>query len=212
MDSNSKQKLALLLDHLSKPARTTGQALLPFSQVDGGLPAGAITEISGPIGGGKTEVVLRFLAENHSCPVAWIESHFTLYPCRLPQLRVDLGRVLFVESQKEYLWALGQALRSQLFKILVLRASPVGEIDLRRLQIAAERAGVVLILLTEYRTIQGAWPIAVQLQVMRGTPSGEVVLKILKYPGRQNGLIHSLRNKDNAVVEGVSHQQLIHVG
>src|SRR4051812_38374506 len=58
---------------------------LPFSRVAGGVPIGALTEISGPEGGGKTEVLLGFLAENPKARVAWIEERFTVYPCAFPQ-------------------------------------------------------------------------------------------------------------------------------
>src|SRR4051812_41640161 len=42
-----------------------------FDGLEGGLPKGALVEISGAHGGGKTEVVLRFLAQNPGARVAW---------------------------------------------------------------------------------------------------------------------------------------------
>src|SRR5689334_18183764 len=72
-----------------------------FSQLENGLPKGAVVEVSGSAGGGKTEVVLRFLSENPETRVAWIEDELTIYPCAFPQNRVGLERVLFVESKPE---------------------------------------------------------------------------------------------------------------
>lgn len=184
MEKISKQNLSQLLSKFPKHISSTAREVLPFSLLENGIPRGALTEISGRAGGGKTEVVLRLLAENPEIKVAWIEENFTLYPCRMAQQKVALDRVLFVETSTEYLWVAQQVLRSQIFSVIVLVAPVPHETILRRLQIAAERTQSTLILLTEYSTIQGTWPIAVQLQVMRNGPRGELFLTVLKYPGR----------------------------
>ncbi|MGZ3699773.1 MAG: hypothetical protein ACXWP5_16765 [Bdellovibrionota bacterium] len=101
-------------------APSATRASLPFTGVAGGIPEGAITEISGPPGGGKTEVLLKFLSENPDTRVAWIEERFTAYPCAFVQSGVRLERVLFVEaSPSEGMWAVLQCLRSQAFEIVV---------------------------------------------------------------------------------------------
>jgi hypothetical protein len=183
MDKISKQNLSQLLSNFPKYVSSTAREILPFSLLEGGIPLGALTEISGRAGGGKTEVVFKFLAENPQVKVAWIEESFTLYPCRMAQQKVALERVLFVETSEEYLWVAQQVLRSQIFSVVVLVAPVPHETILRRLQIAAERAKSTLIFLTEYPTMQGTWPIAVQLQAMREGPRSELFLKVLKYPG-----------------------------
>lgn len=184
MDKISKPNLSQLLANFPRPISSTAREVLPFSLLEGGIPRGALTEISGSAGGGKTEVVLRLLAENPEIKVAWIEANFTLYPCRMAQQKVALDRVLFVETSIEYLWVAQQVLRSQIFGAVVLVAPVPSETILRRLQIAAERAQSAVILLAEAPSLQGTWPIRVQLQVMRNVPRGELFLNVLKYPGK----------------------------
>lgn len=138
----------------------------PFSLLEGGVPRGVLVEVSSPIGGGKTEVILKFLAENQHLRVAWVEKDFTVYPCAFLQQKVKLDRVLFVDTP-QYLWAAHQVLKSQIFEVVVLSASIPTEIQLRRLQIEAKKSGTTVILLTDCLTEVGTWPVAMQVDVMR---------------------------------------------
>lgn len=186
------------------------------------LPQGAITEISGPDGAGKTEAVLRFLAENPVPRVAWIEQDFSVYPCAFPQYGVALDRVFFVDlspieqsvrgltqagrvrAQRDAcaghgrssptsdssigLWAAHQVLTSQVFGIVVLNVTVREAVPLRRLQLAAEKNGCVVILLSEKPLSQmmgATWPIHLQLQASRDSASGSVRLSVLKNRGRK---------------------------
>lgn len=161
-----------------------------FSQLEGGLPKGAVVEVSGQAGGGKTEVVLRFLAENPDTRVAWVEDEMTVYPCAFPQNRVGLERVLFVESPAaETLWTVHQILRSQVFGVVVVRSrSGIDEMALRRLQLAAEKAQTTILLLNEDSARRGSssWPIAVQLKASRSIEERAIVLDVLKYRGQKS--------------------------
>jgi hypothetical protein len=162
-----------------------------------GLPCGAISEFVSAAGGGKTEAAIRILAENPGIRGAWIEPTLTVYPCAFPQLGVTLDRVLFTEPGDQALWAAHQILRSQLFGLVVLSvpeaplaaagaralqakavaapfqsaqaltASNLNEIDLRRLQLSAEKSGAALLLLRERPTVRGNWAIAIQARVLR---------------------------------------------
>lgn len=143
------------------------------------FPRGAVTEISGSAGGGKTELVLRELARQGSVArmdsvrsdsggrIAWIEDSFTAYPCAFEQAGVDLDRVLFVEAGMQTLWCAHQALRSGIFETVVvsLHVIEIGEVDLRRLQLSSEKAQAGVILLPEQPAARGAWAIALQLRV-----------------------------------------------
>ena len=99
---------------------------LPFSGLVGGFPKGKLMEISGTLGGGKTEVLLRFLRENPTVQVAWIEvgsyGGGDIYPGAFPEREVGLSRVLFVEPSNlgEALWCAQQILKSQIFGAVVL--------------------------------------------------------------------------------------------
>ena len=159
-----------------------------FSQLENGLPKGAVVEVSGSSGGGKTEVVLRFLAENPEARVAWIEDELTIYPCAFPQSRVGLERVLFVESRpQEIVWTVNQILRSQVFGVVVLRtAAALDEMTLRRLQLTAEKTQTTVILLTEEAARRGTWPIAVQLHAKRSLEERAILLDVLKYRGQKS--------------------------
>jgi len=209
---------------------------LPFSGFPGGLPKGKLMEISGALGGGKTEVLLRFLRENSTLQVAWIEvgpSHSSgtvpsVYPCALSGRGVDLSRVLFVEPSNlsEALWCAQQILKSQIFGAVILsrqETTPamviphttrlhstmhattqirprdsrstelrgpqasvksrvaennLGEIELRRLQIAAEKSGAMFFLLQEKPMLAGNWPLYLQLTVDQGK------IQIIKHRGQ----------------------------
>ena len=159
-----------------------------FSQLDNGLPKGAVVEVSGSAGGGKTEIVLRFLAENPEARVAWIEDEMTVYPCAFPQNRVGLERVLFVESRpQDTLWTVHQILRSSVFGVIVLRVrNALDEMALRRLQLAAEKTQTTVVLLSEEAARRGTWPIAVQLQASRSLEEKAILLDVLKYHGQKS--------------------------
>ena len=204
--SNSKSTVASLIDFANKQQRAAALLLnfphlfkkaaevnpgLRFSHLEEGIPRGAITEVSGRSGSGKTELVLKFLAENPEARVAWIEEELTIYPCAFPQNRVGLERVLFIDAPfGKKLWTAHQILRSGACPIVVIDAQGLNEADLRRLQLAAEKTDAVVILLSQTPSERGAWPIAAQLVVDRPwTPSRESALNVLnvsvlKYRGQ----------------------------
>src|SRR5687768_15423548 len=93
------------------PGVLTGKSIeqprppLAFAQLSEGLPRGALIEMSGPAGCGKTEALLSLLSQNSAERVAWVEADFTIYPCRFPQSKGGLDRVLFVEAERgQVLW------------------------------------------------------------------------------------------------------------
>ena len=111
---------------------------------------GAITEISGEQGFGKTRLVVDLIAQNSKYRVAWIEDDFTVYPYSLFQSGLNAEQVFFVDSGDEYLWSLFQVLSSQLFRIVVISISvALKELELRRIQLAAEKAGSAVIVLSK---------------------------------------------------------------
>jgi hypothetical protein len=153
---------------------------------------GALTEISGSPGSGKTELILKFLSANPALRVAWIEEKFSVYPCAFPLNGVELGRVFFVDvskagDSKAVLWAAHQVLQSQVFAVVILSvrlAERESMIALRRLQLAAEKNRGTVILLGETPTCGASWPISLQLQVSRSAGSGEPVIRVIKNKGR----------------------------
>lgn len=144
----------------------------PFSLLSEqkGIPRGALTEISGHLGSGKSEAVLTLLRENPDVRAAWIESDFNLYPCAFPQRGVQLSRVLFnVTAEEESdLWSVCQIVQSQLFPIVIFSLpAETSEIALRRLQIFAEKSKAAVILLTEQPLKTGGWTLSLRCEASR---------------------------------------------
>lgn len=127
-----------------------------------GLPKGAITEISGS---GKTELTLRFLAENPELKVAWVEGTFCVYPFAFLQRQVSLDRVLFVEGGKETSWCVLQLLKSQTFAVVVVYVEKCELANLRRWQLTAEKSQAAVIWLSPRP--QRLWPVSLQISTHR---------------------------------------------
>jgi hypothetical protein len=140
--------------------RPEPKALLPWSLYKPGLPLGALTHLEGQ---GKSSAFLRLCSEHPKLRAAWVEASLSAYPPAFAQAGVDLKRLLFVQGGEHYAWAVSQLLRAQLFPLMAL-ASPIqGELELRRLQLAAEKSGAVVLLLSQ---VQGpSWPIKLKLNL-----------------------------------------------
>lgn len=125
-----------------------------------GIARGAVTELSGFEGSGKTSRITTFLAENPKLRVAWVEEAFSTYPIALSQQGVNLAKVLFIEAQAHAVWSALQCIRSQLFEVLVLNLpKKLGDVDLRRLQLAAEKNEVAVFVLCDEEREQKAWAV-----------------------------------------------------
>ena len=133
----------------------------PYSGLPSGLPRGALVELAGH---GKTESVVRFLAENADLSAAWIEKAFSLYPPAVAQRRRRLENLFFVEAGADAAWAATTVLRSRLFPVIVYNAPYGDERELRRFQLLAERSRATMILLAAQRAF-ASWPVALSLEV-----------------------------------------------
>ncbi len=130
----------------------------------GRLPRGALTELSGPLGCGKTEWLLReVLAQHPTLRIAWIERQSNRYPLCFPQHQVSLERVLFIEAGDQGLWSAQQVLRSGIFGFIVLEDVPTDAVSLKKLQLAAEKAESAVILLRETPTPPPNWALRLAL-------------------------------------------------
>lgn len=154
------------------------------SSVASGLPRGALVHISGAHGCGKTELALKFLAENPTLRVAWIEDQFTLYPVSFEQLGAQLGRALFIHSGPDTFWTFSQVLNSQYFEVVVLSSQNlrVSDTELRRWQLMAEKTGCCCLLISENESLtsQGDWSVAMKLEAERTSLNAPPSLRILK--------------------------------
>ena len=84
------EKLRSISGVLKSPPPSRGA--LPWKQATVPVPRGALTEVSGPTGSGKTEALLKFIAthQHELGRVAWIEDRFTAYPTGFLQHGIDL--------------------------------------------------------------------------------------------------------------------------
>lgn len=108
-----------------------------------GLPLGAVTVLSGPLGTGGTRIAARILAARSraGAPVAWIDGAETLYPPALAAEGVELQRLLVVRrADARAVHAFEQILESGLFSAVVATGLDrwLGPPEMRRIQRAAE--------------------------------------------------------------------------
>lgn len=117
------------------------------------LPRGALVEL---LGSGTREWLFRMFRMHPKTRIAWVEPKLSLFPPAAVQRGIALSRMLFVETEREWNWAMLQILRAKFFHFAV---TPVGlvpakgtDVFLRKLQIQAERAGTTLFFLSDADT------------------------------------------------------------
>lgn len=125
-----------------------------------GVPAGAVHEIAGQgsdeeqgaAGAAFMALALKTVAGGGW--VAWITQDADLYAPGLAALGPDLRRLMLVSARRdeEVCWALEEALRSRSLRAVVGEIGAVSMIATRRLQLAAEHAGIPCFLLRRWRT------------------------------------------------------------
>lgn len=147
-----------------------------FGLLPEGIPIGAITEISGR---GKTEFVVRFLAEHPEFTVAWLEKSFSAYPFAFLQQNIDLKKILFLEGSREIEWCIYQSLRSQSFDVVVSYCEEMSLRSLRRIQLQAEKSHSAFLWLTDGP--KNSWPVYQRVAVCR--ENGKLVPVVLKMRG-----------------------------
>jgi protein ImuA len=179
------------------PPRRTAFEATGLPEVDallpgGGLPRGALTEIAGGPGSGKTALCLAAMARamREDGLAAFVDGRGEIYPPAAEALGVDLARLLIVRPgvrpQGERgqplaaLWSAEALLASGAFEVVAVDVVPPGrgraasgwEAVGRRLLAAAEKGGAVGLWLG----VPGAprVPAAVRLEVARGS-GGPVV-------------------------------------
>jgi hypothetical protein len=117
------------------------------------LPRGALVEL---LGHGSREWLFRMFRSHAETRIAWVEPELTLFPPAVAQRGIALSRMLFLETKREWNWALLQTLRSKLFHFAVTPVDLVpakgSDVFLRKLQIQAERAGTTLFFLSDADT------------------------------------------------------------
>lgn len=144
-----------------------GEALLRFGVPaidvalrEAGVPAGAVHEVAGQSSdeeqgaAGAAFLVLGLKANPRPGWVVWVTQDEDLYAPGLAALGLDLRRLILVCARRdaEVCWALEEALRSRALGAVVGEIGAVTLTATRRLQLAAEKAGIPCFLLRRWRT------------------------------------------------------------
>lgn len=153
----------------------------PFSLLAGGFPKSSLIELSGPLGSGKTEAVLKFISENPQLEIGWIEQDFTIYPNAFLEFQIELKRILFIQIQNQSaIQIVSQILKSQVFQVLILSHLDFDEVDFRRLQLLSKQSGVLIIFLSTHPVLEKSWSFFLQIQVKRSQTSKRPILKTIR--------------------------------
>lgn len=150
-----------------------------------GLPLGAVTVLSGPLGTGGSRIAARVLATGAraGAPVAWIDGAGTLHPPALAQEGLELRRLLVVQRRDaRVVQAFEQILGSGLFAAAVATgiAPWLSPVRMRRIQQAAEvgrRVALLVLPPPEARAFTGA---ALRLGLRGHAPTGEIAVEVEK--------------------------------
>ncbi len=124
-----------------------------------GVPSGAVHEVAGQNGdeeqgaAGAAFLALGLKANPRSGWVLWITQDEDLYAPGLAALGLDLRRLILVSARRdaEVCWALEEALRSKALGAVLGEIGVVTLTATRRLQLAAEQAGIPCFLLRRWR-------------------------------------------------------------
>lgn len=130
------------------PVVASGNEALDEALPGGGWPLGGLTEILGTADGvGELEVLMPALATLTRAGrlVAWIAPPHIPYAPALEASGLELSRMLWLRPQGtvDALWAAEQVLAAAGGGAVLLWADEVGDRQLRRLQLAAERGGAL---------------------------------------------------------------------
>lgn len=169
-------------------AVATGHAALDERLPGGGWPGNALIEIlSEARGSGELGLLMPALADlSHGQQwIVWVGAPWQPYAPALNEHGVNLSRLLFVhpgeKHPRNHLWVMEQALRSGTCAAVLGWAEQADERHLRRLQLAAEEAGVCCVLFRPLGCRSQASPAALRLGV---TPDPEGLrIDVLKCRG-----------------------------
>lgn len=160
-----KQRIAAISANHIQAAEAGRTLTLGVPEIDAalraaGVSAGALHEIAGQgsdeeqgaAGAAFMALGLRTAAEGGW--TAWITQDADLYAPGLAALGLDLRRLMLVAARRdeEVCWALEEALCSRSLRAVVGEIGAVSMIATRRLQLAAEQAGIPCFLLRRWRT------------------------------------------------------------
>lgn len=171
----------------------TGLAEVDGLLPGGGFPRGALSEIAGEPGSGKTALCLAAMARamGEAGLAAFVDGRGELYPPAAAALGVDLARLLIVRpppgALREALWSAEALLSSGAFEVVAVdvslpparRPGEAGpEAMVRRLVAAAEKGGTVgLWLAPPWSGAPAAWRVPAAVRLAVACPEGRPVVR-----------------------------------
>lgn len=167
------------------PSVPSGFAELDVWLPGGGWPAGALTELYVERPGiGELQLVMPAAARltQSECWITLVAPPYLPYAPALAVHGVELSRLLLVQTSAaaERLWTCEQALRAGSCGAVMAWLNQVDERALKRLQLAAETSGALVLLFRSARSIPAS-PAALRLHVSRS--ESRTVVRILKRRG-----------------------------
>lgn len=128
----------------------SGQEVL--DEAVGGLPCPGLVEVCGPLGSGRTRLVLSWAAQrtHQHERVAWVDVRRVLHPPTAAALGVDLRQLVIVwPPELQLAWATEQLLRSGCFGLVVLAGAEEVAGVAARWQQAARTGRCTLVVLAD---------------------------------------------------------------
>jgi protein ImuA len=175
-------KLARTLEAPSADRLALGVDALD-GQLGGGLPRAAVTEIVSEPGHGGFWLAMRALARaDGRCGLLNHDDSF--HPPGAALLGVDLSSLLVVRAsnRKDALWALGRLCKNAALAATCAWLPGLKDVELRRIQLAAERSGQCVLLLREPQEAgRSSWG-ALRLSV-QAVPGGRLEVTTLRARG-----------------------------
>jgi cell division inhibitor SulA/protein ImuA len=170
-----------------------------FAQLDswlpgGGWPSHGLIEILGEQVDGALHLLSPVLAKLFSAAasqetqraLAWIAPPFEPYPPALVACGIDINSILVIRTE-QILWAMEQSLRSAVCRIVLGWMSDTQPKSLRRLQLAAEEANSLSIVIRPLR--YGIEPSPAVLRLTLEREVDQLKVNIIKSRGGRQGAV-----------------------
>jgi protein ImuA len=164
-DENLVQELRSKLDKITGGLVTLKHAVLPFGVEpidehlpDGGLRLGALHEVAGGGNGAVAALFAAGVAARVPGNVLWCLTHRDLFMPAMVQAGLNQNRLFIAECRDDngVLESCEEALRCNGFSVVIGEASRFSLNASRRLQLAAERSGVLSLVIRRWRHQKGA--------------------------------------------------------
>lgn len=174
------------LASVAAPGVPSGFPALDAELPGGGWPVGCLTEIlRAQEGIGELRVLVPALAalSVQGRYLAWIAPPYVPYAPALAAAGIDPGRLFVVRTgnEREALWAIEQALRSNACGAVLAWPQSPRYVELRRLQLAAEGGRALALLFRPGKAAAEPSPAALRIALAAG--QGGLALRILKRRG-----------------------------